>query len=207
MVKVGVTILNADYGNMQSEVDKVSNADFLHLDVTDGHFVPSLSFGPKMVKDLKTKLKKNVHLMIENPELFVDSFIDAGADMVIVHLEACQDLDALIKHVKKRKVRIGLSIKAETKPYWLRYYLEAVDLILVMCIPAGFGGQKFMYSSLEKIEEIRQMNKKIDIAVDGGINKETGKLCALAGADILVSGTFVFASKDPKKAVDILKSL
>lgn len=207
MAKVGVTILDADYGHMQNEVDRIANADFLHLDVTDGHFVPNLTFGPKMVKDIKTKLKKNVHLMIENPIKFVDQFIEAGADLIIVHLEASKDLDSIIKHLRKKKVKIGVSLKAETRPFWLRYYLDKIDLVLVMSIPTGFGGQKFMYSSLEKIEEIREYNREIDIAVDGGINPKTGKLCVLAGANILVSGSFIYKHNSPKQAIEILKKL
>ncbi len=206
MAKVGVSILDANFNNLQKEVDKVSNADFLHFDVMDGHFVPNISFGAKIVKDIETKLKKDVHLMIENPEKHVDSFIEAGADLITVHLEACQDLDNLINHIKKKGVKVGISINPETRPYWLRYYADKIDLILVMSVNPGFGGQTFIYNTLEKIEEIREWSK-IDIAVDGGINDKTGKLCVLAGANILASGSFIFKHNSPREAVEILKKL
>ena len=207
MAKVAVSILDADFKSLQKEVDKISNADFLHFDVMDGHFVPNISFGAKIVKDIKTKLVKDVHLMIENPEKYVDDFIKAGADIITVHIETTKEMDNLIKQIKKKGVKVGISINPDTKPYWLRYYVDKIDLVLVMSVYPGFGGQSFMYNSLEKIEEIREFNKKVDIAVDGGINDKTGKLCVLAGANILASGSFIFRHNSPRQAIEILKKI
>jgi ribulose-phosphate 3-epimerase len=208
MAKVGVTILDADFGNLQSEVDKADNADFIHFDVMDGHFVDNLTFGPKVVSDIKTKLKKVVHLMIEQPERYVDRFIEAGADEIILHLESTEVLDELIERIKKRKLKVGLAVNPETKIHWLRYYFDKVDRILIMTAEPGYGGQPFMYEMLDKITEIRD-ECDVSIAVDCGINEETAKLCVLAGADVIVSGTFIYKNKDhtPKEAVEILKKI
>lgn len=204
MVKVGVSILNADFKNLQKEVSKVDNADFLHFDIMDGHFVPNISFGAKIVADIDTKLKKVVHLMIENPDKYLDSFLDAGADRIIVHLETCNELDSIVKTIKKKNVKVGIALNPATKLHWIRYYLDKVDMFLVMTVNPGFGGQGFIYPMLDKIDELRQLTK-IDIAVDGGINQKTAKLCALAGANILVSGSFIFKHNNPREAVEILK--
>ena len=185
---------------------QVSNADFLHYDIMDGSFVPNISFGAGLVESIKTKLKKDVHLMIDSPRKHVDHFIKAGADRITIHIETDSDLDELIAHLKKKKVKIGLSIKPETKPFWLRYYADKVDLILVMTVEPGKGGQKFNYKMLDKISEIREWFKG-DIAVDGGINHETAKMCVLAGANILVTGTYVYSSKDPKETIEELKKI
>lgn len=206
MAKVSVSILDADFKNLQKEVDKVSTADFLHYDIMDGSFVPNISFGADLVKAIDTKLKKDVHLMIENPQKHVDHFIKAGADRITFHIEAEIDHDALISHLMKKKVKVGLSIKPSTKPFWLRYYADKIDMILVMTVEPGFGGQKFDYNMLSKISEIREWFKG-DIAVDGGINEETGKMCVLAGANILVSGTFIYDSKDSRNAIEFLKKI
>lgn len=206
MAKVSVSILDADFKNLQKEVDKVSTADFLHFDIMDGSFVPNISFGADLVKAIDTKLKKDVHLMIDNPQKHVDHFIKAGADRITFHIEAEIDHDALISHLKKKKVKVGMSIKPATKPFWLRYYADKIDMILVMTVEPGFGGQKFDYNMLSKISEIREWFKG-DIAVDGGINPETGKMCVLAGANILVSGTCIYESEDPAKTIGILKKI
>lgn len=206
MAKVEVSILDADFANLQKEVDKVASADFLHFDVMDGHFVPNISFGAKTVKDIKTKLKKHVHLMIEEPEKHAKHFVKAGADMIAVHLEASKDLEPLINFLKKKKVKVGISLNPDTKAYWLRYYVDKVDLVLVMSVHPGFGGQKFIYDTLHKIDEIREFYKG-DIAVDGAINEQTGKLCVLAGANILVSGSYVYNHNSPKQAIEILRKL
>lgn len=208
MAKVGVTILDADYGSLQAEVDKVDNADSIHFDIMDGHFVDNISFGVKVVVDVKTKLKKVVHLMVENPEKYVDRFIEAGADEIILHLESSEILDELIERIKKRKLKVGLAINPETKIHWLRYYFDKVDRILIMAVEPGFGGQEFNYQMLDRITEIRD-ESSISIAVDGGMNEKTAKLCVLAGADVIVSGTFIYKNKDyaPHEAVEVLKKI
>jgi len=206
MAKVGVTILDADFGNLQAEVDKVENADFIHFDIMDGHFVDNLSFGPHVVECIKTKLKKVVHLMVEQPERYVERFIAAGADEIILHLESTEMLDELIDKIHKKKVKVGLAINPETKIHWLRYYFDKVERILVMTVEPGLGGQPFMYEMLDKITEIRD-ESRISIAVDGGMDEKTAKMCVLAGADVIVSGSFVFGSPDTHKAVEVLKKL
>jgi ribulose-phosphate 3-epimerase len=206
MAKVSVSILNADFSCLQEEIKKIDNADAIHFDIMDGHFVDNLSFGPKVVSDLKTKLKKVVHLMVENPENYVDQFLDAGADEIIFHLESSHDIEQAINKIAEKKIKIGIAINPDTKLHWLRYYLEKVDQVLIMTVNPGHGGQEFIYTMLDKIDEIRQ-ESSISIAVDGGINPETGKLCVLAGADVLVSGSYIFKSKNPKGAVEILKKL
>jgi ribulose-phosphate 3-epimerase len=206
MAKVAVTFLNADFGHLQEQIDKVSNADEIHFDIMDGHFVPNISYGWKLMSDIKTNLKKVVHLMIENPEKYLDRFIDAGAQMIIVHLEACENLDSIINYLRERKIEVGIAINPDTKIHWIRYYLDKVDMILIMTANPGFGGQPFQYNMLDKIDELRQ-ESSISIGVDCGINNETGKLCVLAGADVLISGTYVFGSKDPRETVEILKKL
>lgn len=206
MAKVGVSILDADFSRLQEQVDSVSNADALHFDIMDGHFVPNLSFGPKLVSDLKTKLKKVVHLMVEQPEKYVDRFIEAGADEIILHLESTEQMDELIDKIHKKKLKVGIAISPETKIHWLRYYFDKVDRILVMTVEPGFGGQEFMYTMLDKITEIRD-ESPVSIAVDGGLDEKTAKMCVLAGADTVMVGSAIWNSKDPKAAVEVLKKI
>lgn len=201
-----MSVLNADFGHLQKEVDKVSNADFLHFDIMDGHFVPNISFGASVVKDIKTDLKKVVHLMIDNPENYVDSFVKAGADQIIVHIELGEVVEKVIKKIKRNKIKIGIALNPRTKLHWLRYYLDDIDSVLIMSVKPGFGGQKFDHNVLPKIDELRQMFDK-DICVDGGINEKTGRMCTLAGASSLLSGTCVFGSKDPMKTVEKLRKI
>jgi ribulose-phosphate 3-epimerase len=206
MAKVGVTILDADFANLQAQVDKVDNADFLHLDIMDGHFVNNLSFGPHVMECLKTKLKKVVHLMVEKPEDYVDRFIEAGADEIILQLESTEVLDELIERIHKKKLKVGIAVNPETKIHWLRYYFDKVERILIMTAEPGFGGQAFMYEMLDKISEIRD-ESGVSIAVDCGIDDKTGKLCVLAGADVLIAGTYIWKSPDAHEAVEILKKI
>ncbi|MFH1399542.1 MAG: ribulose-phosphate 3-epimerase [Candidatus Woesearchaeota archaeon] len=201
-----MSILDANFGNLQAEVDKVANADFLHFDIMDGHFVPNLSFGPQVVKEIQTKLPKVVHLMISNPEDHWEKFANAGASMIIMHLESSHELEETITKIKNKKIKVGLAVSPQTQLHWLPFYLDKVDQILLMTVQPGVGGQKFLYEILPKIDELRQMTS-LSIAVDGGINAETGKLCMLAGADILGGGSFIFKSKDPTKQVEILKKI
>lgn len=206
MAKVGVSILDADFSRLQEQVDLVQNADSIHFDVMDGHFVNNLSFGPKIVADVKTKLKKVVHLMIEQPERYVDRFIEAGADEIIIHLESTEMMDELIDKIKKKKLKVGIAISPATKIHWLRYYFDKVDQILVMTEESGFGGQEFMYTMLDKISDIRD-ECGVSIAVDGGLDDKTAKMCVLAGADTLSVGNYIWRSPDPKAAVEILKDI
>lgn len=206
MAKVGVSILDADFSMLQQKLDIVSNADALHFDIMDGQFVPNISFGPKVVSDIRTKLKKVVHLMIAQPERYVDRFIEAGADEIILHLESTEQMDELIDKIHKKKLKVGIAISPETKIHWLRYYFDKVDTILVMTVEPGFGGQSFMYTMLDKITDIRD-ESSVSIAVDGGLDEKTAKMCVLAGADVIVAGSYIWKSKDPKATVEVLKKI
>jgi ribulose-phosphate 3-epimerase len=206
MTKVGVSILDADFSRLQEQLDSVQNADFIHFDVMDGRFVNNLSFGPKIVADVKTKLKKVVHLMIEQPERYIDRFIEAGADEIILHLESTEMMDELIEKIRKKKLKVGIAISPDTKIHWLRYYFDKVDRILIMTVEPGFGGQEFIYTMLDKISDIRE-ESSVSIAVDGGLDEKTAKMCVLAGADVIVCGNFIWKSKDPKAAVELLKKI
>ena len=200
---VAPSILSLDYGNTKEQMAALekSNAEFIHFDVMDGHFVPNLSFGPDILKAFKANMSKvmDVHLMVDDPTFMADIFINAGADYITFHSEAVHEIKnqiALIDHIHERGCKAGISIKPDTCVANILPILSKVDLVLVMSVYPGFGGQGFIDSALEKIKELRSI---IDdngynclIEVDGGINLETGKLCAEAGVDILVAGSYTF---------------
>ena len=212
---VSPSILAADFNNMDQEMKKIndSNCEFVHLDVMDGIFVPNTTFDEKLVKDLRNKTTKvfDVHLMIENPQLVLDKYYEAGADYVTFHLEACPNCLDIIKKYKAQNKKIGLSIKPNTKVEELNQYLEYLDLILVMSVEPGFGGQKFMDSSLSKIKYLKDMKEKNNyqyiIEVDGGINKDTAMLVKEVGCEAVVAGTYLFKNENFVKAVKGLKDL
>ena len=212
---VSPSILAADFNNMDQEMNKIndSNCEFVHLDVMDGIFVPNTTFDEKLVKDLRNKTTKvfDVHLMIENPQLVLDKYYEAGADYVTFHLEACPNCLNVIKEYKAQNKKIGLSIKPNTKVEELDQYLEYLDLILVMSVEPGFGGQKFMDSSLSKIKYLKDMKEKNNyqyiIEVDGGINKDTAMLVKEVGCEAVVAGTYLFKNENFVEAVKGLKDL
>lgn len=211
-VIVSPSILSADFANLERDIKLVENAgaDWIHVDVMDGHFVPNITIGVPVVKSLKkvTNLPLDVHLMIENPEKYVKAFAKAGADILTFHYEAVEDdeIIPLMKRINDEGVKVGISIKPNTPPEVLEPYLPYVDLVLVMTVEPGFGGQKFMPECADKIRFIRLHGGNIlTIQVDGGINEETGAVCVHKGADSLVAGSYIYNSPDVKSAIATLK--
>ncbi len=211
MVLIAPSILAADLANLKSEVEAVTaaGADMLHLDIMDGHYVPNLTFGPGLVKTLRpyTRLPFDVHLMVTEPEVMVPWFVDAGADIITVHYEAAVHLDRTLAEIRNAGKKAGVSLNPATPENVLEYVLDKLDLILVMSVNPGFGGQSFISSQLEKIQRIKSMvgSRNIQIEVDGGINPMTAAECIAAGADILVAGTSVFSGGDYRKNIEALR--
>lgn len=213
MAIIAPSILSADFNNLLEEVKSVSTAQFLHIDVMDGSFVPNISLGALVYKNLKGKVDMvfDVHLMISDPVKYAKDFVEAGADYLTFHYEAVNDVKGTIEYYKKLGVKVGISIKPNTDVEVLNPYLEYLDLVLIMSVEPGFGGQKFMENALDKIKYLKEqrLNHKFNylIQVDGGINEETSKLAVSAGCDVLVAGTYIFKSQDRKNLIKELKKL
>jgi ribulose-phosphate 3-epimerase len=213
MAIIAPSILSANFNNLLEEVKSVDNAEFLHIDVMDGHFVPNISIGALVYKNLKKAVDMvfDVHLMISDPEKYAEDFIKAGADYLTFHYEAVKDVGITIKHFKELGVKVGISVKPNTDVKVLDPYLEYLDLILIMSVEPGFGGQQFMPNSLDKVKYLKAQRDKKDylylIEIDGGINLETAKLAVDAGVDILVAGTSIFKSSNRRKMIEELNSL
>lgn len=212
---IAPSILSANFANLQKDIALVENAgaDWLHIDVMDGHFVPNITIGPGVVKNIKkySKLFFDVHLMISEPEKYWGNFYKAGADLIVFHQEVLTDKKVLLETIKKSGIKAGVSIKPKTSVEAIKNILHLTDVVLVMTVEPGFGGQSFMADMLPKITQLRNLidvNKyNCLIEVDGGINVETAKQCLKAGADVLVSGNSIFAAKNPTEALQNLKNI
>ena len=212
---IAPSILSANFANLQKDIELVekSGADWLHIDVMDGHFVPNITIGPGVVKNIKkcSNLFFDVHLMISEPEKYWENFYKAGADLIVFHQEVLTDKKQLLETIKKAGIKAGVSIKPKTSVDTIKDILYITDVVLVMTVEPGFGGQSFMADMLPKIKQLRNLidenNYNCLIEVDGGINVETAKQCLEAGADVLVSGNSIFAAANPVEALKNLKSI
>ncbi|MFS0823655.1 ribulose-phosphate 3-epimerase [Bacillus sp. 1P02SD] len=215
MIKIAPSILSADFAKLGEEIKDVENggADYIHVDVMDGHFVPNITIGPLIVEAIRpiTKLPLDVHLMIENPDQYIPAFAKAGADFLTVHVEACPHLHRTIQLIKSHGVKAGVVLNPATPVDSIKHVIEDIDLVLLMTVNPGFGGQKFIHSVLPKIEEVAQMvkekNLNVEIEVDGGVNQETARLCVQAGANVLVAGSAIYDQEDRKAAIEKIRSL
>lgn len=202
MIKIAPSILSADFSKLGDEVKAIDNAgcDYVHIDVMDGHYVPNLTIGPCVVKGIRKVTDKpfDVHLMITNPDDMIDAFAAAGADIITVHAETVWHLDRTLQHIKELGKKAGVSLNPSTSEEAIKYVLDKLDLVLVMSVNPGFGGQKFLPSQTEKIARIKAMigGRNIELEVDGGVTKDTAPLCIAAGANVLVAGSAVFATPD-----------
>lgn len=209
-ILIAPSILSADFSKLAQDAKNMEDAgaDMLHIDIMDGHFVPNITIGPIVVEHLKkhVSVPLDVHLMVSEPEKYSKRFIEAGADIVTFHIEACPDPSGLIDEIRKNNARSGLVINPPTDLAKLKPYCKLVDFILIMSVNPGFAGQKFIPSVLDKVKELRKIYDK-DIEIDGGINYETAKQAVSSGVNVLVAGSFIFNSKDPKETIKKLKSL
>ena len=210
MIYVSPSILSADFANLERDIKRIEDggADWVHVDVMDGHFVPNITIGVPVVASIRkvTKLPLDVHLMIENPEKYVEPFVKAGADILTFHYEFGTDIKKTIDLIKSFGIKVGLSIKPKTTPDVVFPYLKDLDLLLVMTVEPGFGGQKFMQDCADKIPVIKEKApENLIIQVDGGINAETARICTFYGANSLVAGNYIYKSADIKSAIKSLR--
>lgn len=211
MIKIAPSILSADFADLKNEIIKLDDAkaDMIHLDVMDGNFVPNLTFGPCVIKSIRpyTKLMFDAHLMVDNPDKMIEWFALAGADIITVHAEVCPHLDKTLDAIHKLGVKAGVALNPSTSESVLEYVLDKLDLILVMTVNPGFGGQQFMDNQLEKIAKVKKMigSRNIILSVDGGINPMTASEAISAGADMLVAGSAIFSGNDYAKNISALR--
>ncbi|UXH45458.1 ribulose-phosphate 3-epimerase [Rossellomorea vietnamensis] len=212
-MKIAPSILSANFAELGNEIKDVEKggADYIHVDVMDGHFVPNITLGPMIVKAIRplTALPLDVHLMIENPSQYIEAFADAGADYITVHVEADPHLHRTIQMIKSKGVKAGVVLNPGTPAELIRPVLQDVDMVLLMTVNPGFGGQSFIPSVVPKIKQIREwaneVNPSLEIEVDGGINPETAAVCAEAGADVFVAGSAIYNKSDRGAAIEELK--
>ncbi|MDK2563129.1 ribulose-phosphate 3-epimerase [Romboutsia sedimentorum] len=213
MIKLAPSILAADFARLLEDVKKVENAgcEYLHIDVMDGHFVPNITLGPAIVKSLRKDVDMvfDAHLMIENPDQYVKDFVDAGCDLIVVHQEACRHLHRTIQNVKSHGIKVGVALNPATPIETIKHVLQDIDMVLIMTVNPGFGGQSFIESMIPKIQELKGLidsqNLNVDIQVDGGIKPENVAKVVKAGANIIVAGSAIFNSDDIKSTVDLFR--
>ncbi|WP_433770241.1 ribulose-phosphate 3-epimerase [Bacillus wiedmannii] len=213
MIKIAPSILSADFSRLGEEIKDVEKggADYIHVDVMDGHFVPNITIGPLIVEAIRpiTSLPLDVHLMIENPDNYIPTFAKAGADIITVHVEACPHLHRTIQLIKSHGIKAGVVLNPHTPVSTIEHVLEDIDMVLLMTVNPGFGGQKFIHSVLPKIKQVAEMvkerNLEVEIEVDGGVNAETARLCVEAGANVLVAGSAVYNQKDRGEAIRVIR--
>lgn len=213
MIKLAPSILAADFARLLEDVKKVENAgcEYLHIDVMDGHFVPNITLGPAIVKSLRKDVNMvfDAHLMIENPDQYVKDFVDAGCDLIVVHQEACRHLHRTIQNIKSHGIKVGVALNPATPIETIKNVLQDIDMVLIMTVNPGFGGQSFIESMIPKIQELKSLidsqNLNVDIQVDGGIKPENVASVVKAGANIIVAGSAIFNSDDIKSTVDLFR--
>ena len=213
MTKIAPSILSADFSKLGEEIKRIelAGADWAHIDVMDGMFVPNLTIGPSVIESIRplTKMPFDVHLMIDAPGRYIERFAESGADMLTIHVETGGDITGTLKHIRDLGVRPGITLNPKIPIEKIERYLDLVDIVLIMTVDAGFGGQRFQEIGLSKIEHIRDYayahDPHLEISVDGGVNRETGRMCVDAGATVLAAGSSLFKSEDMKKEIELWK--
>ncbi|MFE1244554.1 ribulose-phosphate 3-epimerase [Fictibacillus sp. NPDC058756] len=215
MVKIAPSILSADFSKLGEEIKAVemAGADYIHVDVMDGHFVPNITMGPLVLKAIRplTELPLDVHLMIENPDSYIEEFAEAGADIITVHVEAATHLHRTIQLIKAKGVKAGVVLNPATPVDAIKHIIHDIDMVLLMTVNPGFGGQSFIQNVVPKIREVSELVQthglNVEIEVDGGVNAETAPLCIEAGANVLVAGSAIYGKKDLKDAINSIRGV